>query len=165
MSVSITFGDLWWYGSDGAQKKRPLSAMKGGRGHIHGRLTVKMGERFVPGLGYWGPGDVCFGVWVHELIQARRVLSHTDPARYVFDEGEQGQPAYQFDREGDSLFLSLVDSEVDGEGIPSWQRVECVFDDFGKEVHKLATEFRATLLRENPRHGEAWWRWAIERPE
>jgi hypothetical protein len=52
--------------------------------------------RLVPRLGYFGPDDVYFNVWVRALAKAARALTTADPASYAYEEGEQGQPAPRF---------------------------------------------------------------------
>jgi hypothetical protein len=51
----------------------------------------------------------------------------TSGGRYVFDEGEQGQPAFVFEREGDQGFFSIAASEIsdgDAPGVAAWRVVE-----------------------------------------
>jgi hypothetical protein len=103
--------------------RKPLSDLAFDR-HVHGGLRLEIGGRLVPYLGYWGPDDVCFGEWVNELWLAAKALR--DPGgRHVYDEGEQGQPAFVFEREGDRGFFSIAASEIsEEEAHPDWQHVE-----------------------------------------
>src|SRR5437879_1289096 len=116
MSLAIQFGDLWTYSlSDtGTTHRLPISKLSEGLGHVHGRLEITIDDRPLPFLGYCGPSDVCFNEWVHELVEASGTLQATDPGRYVYDEGEEGQPAFQFVRMGDSVFVSVIASELSG---------------------------------------------------
>ena len=95
MSASIEFADLWIYDARLGQGRHPLSALRDGA-HVHGNLTIGIGGRAFPGLGYWGPSDVCLGMWAAELQSVANAVRTSADARYLFDEGEQGQPAYEF---------------------------------------------------------------------
>jgi hypothetical protein len=45
--------------------------------------------------------------WTQELCAIEDALSEQQEAIYVFDEGEQGQPAYEFRKEAELLFVSV----------------------------------------------------------
>jgi len=87
-----------------ANDRKPLTELTLDR-HVHGGLRLEINGRLVPYLGYWGPDDVCFGEWVNELWRAAQALRDSG-GRHVYDEGEQGQPAFVFEREGDRGFLA-----------------------------------------------------------
>jgi hypothetical protein len=135
--------------------RMPLSALKPEH-HVHGGLRLEIAGRLVPCLGYWGPDDVCFGQWLTELSQAAEALK-TPGGRHTFDEGEQGQPAFVFEREGDKGFFTIAASEMsDGVAHPDWQRVEFL------PIHFLAAYegFRKSLFSElrakAPVAGQMW---------
>src|SRR5262245_41071001 len=99
MSVSITFGDLWAYAGELSDERVSLSELAAdGRTHIDVRLELSINGRLLPYLGFFGPDDVCFNTWLCELRTAARRLSQSDHSEHVFDEGEQGQPAFKFER-------------------------------------------------------------------
>jgi hypothetical protein len=99
--------------------------------HIHGELNLQIGGRLVPHLGLFDPSDVCFNTWLQELSAAARILGSSADARHVFDEGEQGQPAFVFERVGDRAYFSINDSEIsEGRADLEWQRVEFSPGDF-----------------------------------
>jgi hypothetical protein len=76
-------------------------------------------------------------------------LHDVSTGRYVFDEGEQGQPAYEFQREGDVLYVSVIKSEVsDGAADPAWQRVPCDYREFEEQVGLVVKHFGETLKTE-----------------
>ncbi|MCB9881426.1 MAG: hypothetical protein H6834_06515 [Planctomycetes bacterium] len=130
----------------------PLSALDDdARSHVHGALRVEIDGRRLPWMGFFGPDDVCLNDWARELSQARHTLSTSDVAVHVFDEGEQGQPAFEFRREGERVFVSIVDSTIgDGRSDPAWQRVPCRWHDFDTAVRAFVRELRAALEAEAP---------------
>jgi hypothetical protein len=98
--------------------------------HIHGGLRIITHNRLVPHLGFFGADDVCFSDWIAELESVLSTFDGRENAQYIFDDPEQGQPAFQFDREGEYVFLSIVDSlSSDGKGDASWQRAKFRYDD------------------------------------
>ena len=140
----------------GAGKDRfPLSSLSDGN-HVHGGLRIEIGDRRVPHLGYWHDEDVCFGAWLREL-EGVAIAFEQPNARYVYDEGEQGQPAFVFERAGDRGFFSMEASQIsDGPSDPEWQRVEFATKDFLAEWANLRESFLSTLRREAPATAEAW---------
>lgn len=158
-TIQIDFADLKvqaWDPDTGTELKR-LSALSAQDSHLHGRLAIHLGERELPWLGYFGQGDVCFAVWLEELTAVARAFQSGAPARHTFDEGEQGQPAFVFEREGDRGFLTVADSEIsDGEGDPDWQRVPFSADELVREVRQLGLRLREHLRVECPDAADAW---------
>ncbi|WP_165233076.1 hypothetical protein [Aquisphaera insulae] len=133
----------------------PLSDLEADS-HVHGRLQLEIASRQVPYLGYWGPDDVCFGDWLVELSVAARSLASAG-GRHVFDEGEQGQPAFVFERDGDRGFFRITASEVSGaDGDPAWHRVEFTPTDFIGAFQKLQSSFVATLREFSPAVADVW---------
>ncbi len=136
-------------------ERRPLSELTANN-HIHGGLRVEIAGRLVPYLGYWGPDDVCFGQWLDELRQAAAALAQPG-GTHVFDEGEQGQPAFVFEREGDRAFLTIAASEIsDGQADPDWQRVEFSPSDFLAAHIQFRESLLAELLAASPTGAKAW---------
>jgi len=158
MSVQIEFGDLWTYDATETQKRRPLSSLpESGAGHIHGRLTITVNSRKLPYLGYFGPDDVCFNEWLKELHFAKKTLTSDDPSKYIYDEGEQGQPAFLFERKGDRLFLSIIDSEMSGApGDDGWKNEEVGLSEFTFAVSKFEESFQHEVLAQNRRAAHNW---------
>jgi hypothetical protein len=67
---------------------------------------------------------------MEELRHAAEALRVAD-GRYVFDEGEEGQPAFVFEPVGLRAFFTIAASEIsDGQPHPEWQRVEFSPADF-----------------------------------
>jgi len=160
---AIGFSDLWTYGA-GTQERLPLSALPAEGGHIHGRLQMQVAGRHVPDLGFFGPTDVCLNEWAHELHSALLVLQASPESSHTYDEGEQGQPAYRFERLGEHLYVSVVDAAFSGgKADPEWQKVECGFGDFAEAVAAFLVAFRSQVEREAPATGTLWWRQAVER--
>jgi hypothetical protein len=133
----------------------PLSSLSRGD-HIHGGLRLEIGGRLVPYLGYGNANDVCFGSWLSELSGVADAFLEAT-ARYVYDEGEQGQPAFIFERTGDTSFFSIADSQIsDGLADTEWQRVEFATDEFLSEFYRLQNSFVAALRQEAPATAEEW---------
>jgi hypothetical protein len=157
-TASIEFCSLWTYRSSQSNVRLPLSALSTGSHHIHGELIVRLGGKRLPYLGYFGPDDVCFNTWLHELLSVERELSTGDQATYVFDEGEQGQPAFEFSRESDMLYTSVVPSSISGEGgDPSYQHVGCLWSNFEAALGAFKQSLRAAIEAEAGPYAEVWW--------
>jgi hypothetical protein len=140
---------------NGENERRPLSELRP-ESHIHGGLRLEIGGRLVPNLGYWGPDDVCFGEWLTELKQVSTAL-RLPQGRHVFDEGEQGQPAFVFERDGDRAFFTMAASEISGGGThPQWQRIEFLPGDFLMAHDRFRDSFFAELSAAAPGAAEAW---------
>lgn len=157
VSSSIKYFRLW-VGS--YHTKLPLTHLDDDENcHIHGRLVISIDGKVLPQLGYWGDDDVCFNDWVEQLeeIETWSKRKSTDP--YTFDEGEQGQPAFRFVRQGESVLVSVADSLIsDGKANEDFQNVECDVDAMRSSIRSflngLAAELRSTVGRER---AEAWW--------
>ena len=105
-------------------------------------MRLEIGGRNVPYMGYLGPKDVCINGWVRVLRDVTKALGQND-TEYTFDEGEQGQPAYRFERDGEMAYLSIVDSPLsEASGDKKFQRVPFNWRDLEPALH----EFRDALL-------------------
>jgi hypothetical protein len=164
VTASITFSDLFTYAIDDPSVHLPLSDLDRGAGHIHGLLRVAIGERVLPHMGFFGPHDVCLNTWVEELRNVLRSLDVSAGEHYLFDEGEQGQPAFEFKRQGDILAVSVCDSQLSGaQGDPSFQRVCCMWSEFRSAIEQFLIEFRQVVLAQCPAAGASWWVQHVER--
>jgi hypothetical protein len=156
MTVQISFSDLWTYGEE-ARNRLPLSSLPRAYGHIHGRLSIIIAGRALPRLGYWGPDEVCLGSWAQELAMAVRTLSASPDSDYLYDEGEQGQPAYRFSRRGETVYVSVVDSQIsDGVGDPGWQDVPSQYEEFCGQVEKFLGDLHEVVKAEAPSVAKYW---------
>ena len=141
--------------NSGGRDDLPLSSLSRGD-HVHGGLRFEIGGRLVPYLGYENANDVCFGSWLRELSGVADAFLEAT-ARYIYDEGEQGQPAFIFERTGNSSFLSIADSQIsDGLADTEWQRVQFATDEFLSEYYQLQNSFVALLNGEAPASAEDW---------
>jgi hypothetical protein len=121
------------------------------RSHVHGTLWIRVNGRELPALGYFGRDDACLGGWAAELHAAARTMESTDPATYIFDEGEQGQPAFVFEREGPIVRVSLRPSHYGTAGhAPPWRPETCALADFVAEVKAFVTSLDATIRTATP---------------
>jgi len=165
-TVHVTFDDLWVSGDledDGESRRAGLHELAEPGAHIHGFLAIEINGRRLPHLDFF-PDDVCVGEWAFQLRSALRALRSGDDSKFVFDEGEQGQPAFVFEREGDLLLVSVAASDLGGGSAdPDWHHVACPFVDFEAGVEEFLTTFRARLVYEAHAVGEAWWQSNVER--
>jgi hypothetical protein len=154
----IRFSELWTYECSNSSERLLLARLSDRGGHVHGRLEITVNGVLLPYLGYFGPDDVCFNEWVFQLHSALSTLRSGTHSSHTYDEGEQGQPAFLFEREADVLFVSIVASELsDGEAHPDWQRVACSFTDFEHNVARFLTDFRQHLCSVAPEFAAEWW--------
>ena len=122
-----------------------------GEDHIHGGLRLEIGGRLVPHLGHWGPDDVCFNEWLVQLWTVARAFATAgaEPVRHVYDDCEQGQPAFLFEREGERAYFSIIASDIGGgDADPAWQRIEFspveLIAEQARFQQAFLTELRAT---------------------
>lgn len=135
--------------------RRPLEELTP-EAHIHGGLRLEIQSRLVPYMGYWGPDDVCMRDWLVELQRAARALGE-DGGRHVFDEGEQGQPAFEFSRRDGRGYFSIVASEIsEAEGDEAWQDVAFDPNEFIEALNALLDDFKALLLEKSPNVAPRW---------
>jgi hypothetical protein len=104
-----------------------------------------------------GPDDVCFSTWLVELDNVLKEFEGKRIAQYLFDEGEQDQPAFLFEREGEQMFLSIIDSEIsEGKGDHKWQKVAFSYQEFVDQVKRLQSSFLTELKMEAPATYKKW---------
>lgn len=151
MSIRIQFTDLWTYNITVPPKERKSTENKLSIRylnkkectHIHGDLQIIVHDRVVPRIGMDSPSDVCFGYWIEMLVKLFDTLN-TGVETYTIEGAEQGKPAYKFEKDGENIYLSIVDSLLGGKRDPNWQKVEFKYKDF-KAAFK---EFKKKLLGE-----------------
>lgn len=157
MSIAITFREAWVPDLEDDQKKRPLSELPDAEEHIHGTLSIVVGGKPLPMLGFFGPDDACLGSWAVELSNAVRKLSAADPSSYVYDEGEQGQPAFVFERHGNSVSVTVSKSLLSGgDGDQEWGTQTCTLSDFVEQVRRYLSDLQAAIDRAVPGMGLRW---------
>lgn len=157
-TFEIKFSELWTYECSDTSERLPLAQLSERGGHVHGRLEIAVNGALLPYLGYFGPDDVCFNEWVFQLQFALKALRSSPRSSHTYDEGEQGQPAFLFEREANNLLVSIVDSQLsDGSAHPDWRRVGCHFSDFERGVDKFLVDLRMHLASEAPQFAEQWW--------
>ena len=158
MTATISFSGLFVYPPDDSSVHLPLVSLAHSAGHIHGLLKLEVAGRALPHMGFFGSDDVCFNTWVEELLHVVRELGTRETGSYVFDEGEQGQPAFAFKRDHDFLYVSVVESLLSGAAPdPSYQAVRCRWPEFLAAVSAFLASFREVLLEQCPGVGQTWW--------
>lgn len=157
-TFDIKFSELWTYESGDASERLPLAQLSDRGGHVHGRLEIAVNGALLPYLGYFGPDDVCFNEWVFQLQFTLSALRVSPNGSHTYDEGEQSQPAFLFEREANILLISIVDSQLsNGRAQPDWRRVSCNFPDFERSVDKFLADLRKHLATEAPEFAAQWW--------
>ncbi|MEX0718009.1 MAG: hypothetical protein WD066_15550 [Planctomycetaceae bacterium] len=159
MAIEIDFRNLYVAQMDdlGDPNRLPLASLNDNDTHIHGTLRIRIGSRDLPMLGFFGPDDACLGAWAAELSAASRALSEQDPARFVYDEGEQGQPAFVFDRRSKEIRVSIADSETSGgRGIPEWGVQVCGLAEFFAAVEKFLNQLHVVICEGSAEAGKNW---------
>jgi hypothetical protein len=157
-TVSIEFRSLYTYATPETNVRLPLSDLPIGAHHVHGELAIRFGDKPLPYLGYLGSDDVCFNTWLQELMSVHDALCERDYSTYVFDEGEQGQPAFEFIRESELLFISIIDSTLSDEAAdPAYQRVCCLWNDFVGALKSFQVSLRSAIELEAGNYAKVWW--------
>lgn len=152
-TVKIWHENLHVLSLDGNQE--PLKNLTAD-GHIHGGLRIEINGRIVPHLGFHGPDDVCFNEWLLQLKTVANAITASG-GRHEFDEGEQGQPAFVFERIGEFGYFSITDSMLSQtKGNPQWQKVEFNPNEFIAAYDCLLTSFKNELERTAPAFANEW---------
>ena len=158
MSFVIHFDELFIPGQD--CERLALTLLDDDHSHIHGGLRIVIDGRPMPYLGFFGPDDVCLNDWVNVLFEATKRLQSDVAASYVFDECEQGQPVFEFQRNRDQVLVSVINSELgDGLGDQNWQHVTCEMKEFVAEVNQFLSELKVAVeIEAGGKATEQWWR-------
>jgi len=126
--------------------------------HIHGKLVIVIAGRTLPHLGFFGIDDVCLNDWVEELCLAVQVLGSSKVCEHVFDEGEQGQPAFRFRRDGERVLVSVIDSKIScGRRDATWTDVVCDAQDFIGAANQVLESIRQEVCHVAGEAGDTWW--------
>jgi hypothetical protein len=126
--------------------------------HIHATLAITINGRELPSLGFFGPDDVCLDNWVPVLTEVVAALSASPEGEYTFDEGEQGQPAFRWVRDGAVARVSIVASASSGgQADPEWQHVPFAFHELREQVARFLDDLRSEIERQAPTMAAAWW--------
>lgn len=120
-SVKIDYGNLYvtgYVGEEGEEEEVRLSIKtipemeEAAWQHIHGYLSITIGVEKLHHLGFFGEDDVCFNNWIGHLVGVVECFSKSSLSRFLFCDGEQGDPAFEFCRDNDLVYVSHVDPEV-----------------------------------------------------
>ncbi|HJT72485.1 MAG TPA: hypothetical protein VJ720_00675 [Chitinophaga sp.] len=120
--------------------------------HVHGHLQIVIDEKVVPAMGYFGEEDVCLNAWFNVLGTIVRNFESGKDTEYTYDEGEQGQPAFQFVLiRPDEVAFSIVDSAIsDGGGIQKWRNKIFPLSDLKKGYQKVTEQFLKEVAAKAP---------------
>ena len=126
--------------------------------HVHGHLQLVIDEKVVPAMGYFGEEDVCLNAWFTVLGTIVRNFESGKDTEYTYDEGEQGQPAFQFVLiKPNEVAFSIVDSAISGgSGGKKWRNKIFPFADLKKGYQKVAEQFLKEVAAEAPAQLSHW---------
>jgi hypothetical protein len=142
--------------SGGGADKLPLVLLSADD-HIHGGLRIEIGGRLVPHLDNSDHDDVCFMAWIRELQGVTDAFVSSQTATYLYDQGEEGQPGFLFQRRGDRSLLSVVDSQIsDEKADPAWQCVEFATEQWLTEHAGVRKSFFTILRKEASKEADQW---------
>lgn len=126
--------------------------------HVHGHLQMIIDGKVVPAMGYFGEEDVCLNAWFNLLGTIVRNFESGKDTGYTYDEGEQGQPAFQFVLiKPNEIAFSIVDSAIsDGGGIKKWRNKTFPLADLKKGYQKVAEQFLKEVAAKAPAQLPHW---------
>ncbi|MET3878923.1 hypothetical protein [Chitinophaga sp. OAE865] len=126
--------------------------------HVHGRLQIVIDEKVVPAMGYFGEEDVCLNAWFNVLGTIVRNFESGKDTEYTYDEGEQGQPAFQFVLiKPNEVAFSIVDSAISGSGgSKKWRNKTFPLSDLKKSYQKVAEQFLKEVAAKAPAQLPHW---------
>jgi len=131
--------------------------------HIHGYLSINIADKQLPSLGFFGEDDVCFNTWIAELNAIVFCFSKSYQVNYLFDEGEQGQPAFKFVRDNDLVYISIIDSNFsNGYSNPDWQNVSCPYQVFDACVRNFLMQIKEELFLSLSEITSFWWQQTLK---
>lgn len=117
----------------------------------YGALSVRINGRLLPLPRY--EHGVRLSQWLIGLSVAARALTNGANSYTLLAE-DQGDPDYRFERDGETVYLSIVASPIMGStDHPAWQRVAFSLADLSAATAQAVESFAAQLL---PQHRRAW---------
>lgn len=105
------------------------------------------------------PGIICpdyFHEWIEMLTDTMKAFKEGKDT-YIFEGVDQGTPAYKFEKKGDKIYISIIDSEVfGGEADPEWQNIAFENDEFEDEYNTLKTNVLKEVIDKKPDYIKRW---------
>ncbi len=123
---------------------------------VHGTIRLVIGGRRVPHMGLFGPDDVCLWDWLGHFYEVESAFRAN--ARVVVDAADQNEPAFVWERQEETGFLTIAACAWSG-GVADleWQRSPFLTSDFLTAHTKFRLEAREFIVREAPHCGLEWW--------
>jgi hypothetical protein len=118
-------------------------------------MQISINGRIVPSIGIDSPDDVCVGYWI-EMFSKLFEVFEMGLEEYTIEGGEQGKPAYRFEKEGDYVYFSIVDSMLGGKGNPNWQRVKFRYSDLKNAFQRFKKSFLDEIKLQSPNMVQFW---------
>lgn len=163
MTVKIKCPEIWTYNCRGNfggwvyENRVPLTYLDGKTySHIHGELEIIIKGRKVPHLGPYSDQDICIGNWMLFLVRMLDTFETRNLQTYTIGAGEQGQPDYKFDKEGDTMYLSILKSTAGGYDDPYWQRISFSYTEFKSEFQKFKEYLLLEISKISPSLADFW---------
>lgn len=172
--VEIKYGDLFVTGYIGEESvnfpiKKIPEMEEAAYEHIHGHLTIKIGDEKLLHLGFYGDDDVCFNEWIPELSEIVKNFSKSSKCRYLYCSGEQGDPAFEFCREEDAVYISYIDTEFYYSLHPHFFDISqtqrtgkgdyvCNYKDFDLAVGTFLEQVKTEIFLELGDFAPTWWK-------
>jgi hypothetical protein len=151
MDININFTNLWTYNikippniRNLHEKKAEITLLNDDEyTHIHGDLTIKVKDKFLPKMGF-SSDDVCFNYWVEEFAKLFKNFD-LGLSSYKIEGMDQGMPAYLFEKKGQIIYLSVVSSLNGGKADPLWQKVMFDYKDFKDQYNNFKNELLTNI--------------------
>lgn len=134
--------------------------------HIHGYLSITTGEEKLGHLGFFGEDDVCFNTWIGILDGIIDCFSKSTQCRFLECTGEQGDPAFEFCRDNDLVYISYVDPEVYysilsseyfDSGRVGKESLICSYADFDSTLRSFLEQIKNDIFIALGDFASVWW--------
>jgi hypothetical protein len=160
VSIQIQVSDVWTASINKPREKLPLSRFDMTNIiYIKGKLSISISEKNMPCLGYFDESDVDIFEWIEVLRNVRKDLEECQVGTYKYQIPEQGGEVVEFKRIRETLYISILESEITGvKGNDYWQTESCLFEDFVSELDAVIESFYTLLVREIPEYVEQVWK-------
>jgi hypothetical protein len=155
MSFTIDYSELWTCGTNTQKNGRESIDHLDDRNdtHIHGDLSITIDGQSLPHMGW--KNEVCFGYWIEgfaRLIKSFKA-GHMSDRIYGMD---QGMPDFLFEKDGRTVYLSIVQSEQGGKADPKWQKVKIDYIELKQEFMNFKDRLLADIGAKAPNVLEKW---------
>lgn len=158
-TVEIQYNNIWTISSDISMEKKSLEFFDGNEyRYIKGSVKFILGDKSVPGIGYFGENDVDILEFVELLVKIRGALSERSNTVFEYQIPECGEPIWSFKRSGQEVFFSIKESKHTGANRNlDWQDVCFLVDDFLSECEGFFEKVHNDLKTYIPKYVDVLW--------